>query len=134
MEEQIREVNAQIKETAKEVSQLFALETTDKARFESKLVQEHLVYLRRKEESLRQEKLLLMAKDESTTTASAPAPPGNSITLPQVLPLASCLLLLLFLHEFASSTQLLNYKQIVDWMMREGGGFEDGLLWSGVVD
>jgi len=38
MEEQIREVNAQIKETAKEVGQLFALETTDKARFESKLV------------------------------------------------------------------------------------------------
>ena len=83
MEEQIREVNAQIKETAKEVSQLFALETTDKARFESKLVQEHLVYLRRKEESLRQEKLLLMSKNESTISA----PPGNSITLPQVLPL-----------------------------------------------
>jgi len=87
MEEQIREVNAQIKETAKEVGQLFALETTDKVRFESKLVQEHLIYLRRREESLRQEKLLLMSKNESTI--SAPAPPGNSITLPQVLPLSS---------------------------------------------
>jgi len=114
MEEQIREVNAQIKETAKEVSQLFALETTDKARFESKLVQEHLVYLRRKEESLRQEKLLLMAKDESTTTP-APAPPGNSITLPQVLPLASFLSSPSFFRIRFRQPLQLNYKQIVEW-------------------
>ncbi len=46
-----------------------------------------------------------------TTTTPAPAPPGNSITLPQVLPLSSIvsfLLLPLFLRK--NSLLQLNYK------------------------
>ena len=60
-----------------------------------------------------------------TTIAPAPAPPGNSITLPQVLPLSSIASFLsspsFFRIRFVNRLQL-NYKQIAEGLMREERG------------
>ena len=90
MEVQIREVEDQIKKTSEEVGALYALEETDKARFESKSVQDKINYLMRKEEALRKKEEDLRKKELLLLEISRTlAPPGIYITLPQVLPLSS---------------------------------------------
>ena len=82
MEVQLQEVEDKIKKASEGIDDLFALEKSDKARFDSTSVQDRIKHLTKREEDLRKEKLLLLE------ISRTPAPPGNSITLPQVLPLS----------------------------------------------
>ena len=88
MEDKIKKVEDDIEKVSKTIEGLLALQEADKASFvlsgkaaTLQYWQDEKLSLRRKEELL----LLQMSQRES----SVPAPPGNSITLPQVLPLSS---------------------------------------------
>ncbi len=84
MDDEIRRVEAQIEAASKTIDGLFAvknLKRAGKATFDSDQEKE-LQYWINEKEALRKEKLIWMSKNESP----APAPPGNSITIPQVLP------------------------------------------------
>ena len=124
MDDRIRELDDQIKVASKEVDSLSAIRKLNQASFDSNALNvKQLEYYMSMVVSLRKEKLLLMAKDESTTV-SAPAPPGNSITLPQVLPPffhRLFPLLPLFLQNSLRQPLQLNYK-ICGWVDEEGGG------------
>jgi hypothetical protein len=113
--DKIKKYEDQIEKASKIIEPLLDLKVADKASFDSDK-EEKLQYW--KEEKQRLCKLLLMAKDESTTPA--PAPPGNSITPPQVLPLASFLSSPSFFRIFFRQPLQLNYKHIVEGLMRRG--------------
>jgi hypothetical protein len=129
MADKIKEVEDEIKEASKEVDRLFALRKLNEASFDSDTLKvEQLRYYMGMVKSLRDEKILLMSP-------STPAPPGNSLTLPQVLPLLRSSFPPGFPPPFCFVNQLqINYRCCggVD----EGGretGFVDGLLCSGFI-
>jgi hypothetical protein len=82
--DKIKKYEDEIEKASKIIEDLLDLKEADKASFDPDK-EEKLQYWKGKAQYLREEKLLLMSKNESTISA----PPGNSITLPQVLPLSS---------------------------------------------
>ncbi len=74
-EDVIRKVEDQIIKASQAIDELYALEKTDKERFESKSMQDRIKHLTKREEDLRKEKLLLL--EMSLRESSSRAPPGN---------------------------------------------------------